>query len=229
MPSFASDFDEIARALEAAYGEPAGATGADGPSGSFRDLLRIFLAEQRGGQGGRLIEGLDRAGWSVDPEALSGADAREVADALAGAGGAKVPEGLVAGLRRLAGWVVERGGMEGVLEGATESLREELRAIRGVGAATADRLLRDALDRPAFPVGRADYRILIRHGWIDPSADYDEARSVVEDASPAEAGALRALGSWFDRLARPCKVANPQCDRCPLRPFLPEGGPLDPS
>ncbi|QDV37908.1 HhH-GDP family DNA glycosylase [Tautonia plasticadhaerens] len=226
MPSFASDFDEIARALEASYGGPT--PGVDAPSGSFRDLLRVFLVEQRGGQGGRVIEGLDRAGWSADPGALSGADAREVADALRVGGGAKVPEGLVAGVKRLAAWVVGRGGMEGVLAGATEALREELRAIRGVGAATADRLLRDALDRPAFPVGRADYRIMIRHGWIDPPADYDEARSVIEDAAPGGAEALRRLGSWFDRLARPCRVSAPQCDRCPLQPFLPEGGPLDP-
>jgi endonuclease-3 related protein len=227
MPSFSTDFDEIVLALTTAYGEPE-ATDSPPPSGSFRELLLVFLGEQRGGNGSQTIDRLDQAGWSLEPSALADVDAGELADALR-EGRARVPDGLVSALKRLAGWVVDRGGMDGISAAPTESLREDLRAIRGIGTATSDRILRDALNRPAFPVSRADYRIMIRHGWIDPSSDYDEARSVIEDASPADSAELRRLGAWFDRLARPCKVSAPQCDRCPLQPFLPEGGPLDPS
>jgi endonuclease-3 related protein len=227
MPSFSTDFDEIVLALEASYGDP-GPEGTPPPSGSFRDVLLVFLGEQKGAKGGQAIDRLDRAGWSLDPPALAEVDPGELADALR-EGRARAPDGLVSALKRLAAWVVGRGGMDGISKIPTESLRDDLRAIRGIGAASADRILRDALDRPTFPVSRADYRIMIRHGWIDPSSDYDEARSVIEDASPSDPAELRRLGAWFGRLARPCKVAAPQCDRCPLQPFLPEGGPLDPS
>ena len=58
-------------------------------------------------------------------------------------------------------------------------------ALNGVGPATADALLLFALRRPVYPLDRATYRILVRHGWLDPSADYDEARAVVERPAPA--------------------------------------------
>lgn len=226
MPSLLAEYDGIVRALDAAYGRP---DPGDRPGVvGFRDLLIAFLDQQRGARSAAIVEELDRAEMADEPESLAGAEAGELADLLRGGGGS-LPAGLVAALQRLAGWVAEQGGMEALTAAATETLREELRAIRGIGPGTADRLLLDVFDRPTFPIGRSDYRVLIRHGWIDPTADYDEAREAVEHAAPHDPAALRQLASWFERLAVPCRVGKPRCDRCPLQPFLPEGGPLDPS
>ena len=71
-------------------------------------------------------------------------------------------------------------------------------------------------------------RILVRHGWLDPSSDYDEARSALESIAPDEPERLAQLSLGFEKLGRDfCKSTAPKCDRCPLRPLLPEGGPVE--
>ena len=42
--------------------------------------------------------------------------------------------------------------------------------VPGIGLAAADAILLFALKRPSYPVDRATYRVLVRHGWLDPSA-----------------------------------------------------------
>lgn len=170
----------------------------------------------------------------LDPQALAEADPVEAEDALKAAGVSVARAGL-APLRRLSRWLVElhHGSAEDLAdrEGpvSSERLREELLAVNGIGPATADALLLFALRRPVYPVDRATYRILARHGWIDPDAGYDEARAVVERLAPDDPETLARVSLWFDRVGRDaCRAGVARCERCPLRPFLPEGGPIDP-
>ena len=80
-----------------------------------------------------------------------------------------------------------------------------------------------------YPLDRATYRILIRHGWLDSSADYDEARDVVERPWAGDPVTLARLSDWLARIGSEfCRVRVAKCDRCPLRGFLPEGGPVEP-
>ena len=58
-------------------------------------------------------------------------------------------------------------------------LREELSMIKGIGPATADAIILLALKRPSYPVDRASFRVLVRHGWIDSTATYDDARDLL--------------------------------------------------
>ena len=44
---------------------------------------------------------------------------------------------------------------------------EELAGIKGIGPAAADAMVLFALKRPAYPVDRATFRVLVRHGWLD--------------------------------------------------------------
>lgn len=171
----------------------------------------------------------------LDPQALAECDPTELDDSLKSAGVAVARNGL-GPLRRVARWLVERHhGAADELAGAdgpvsTAQLREELVAINGVGPATADAILLAALNRPVYPLDRATYRVLARHGWIDADAGYDEARDVVERLAPDDPKALAELSAWFDRLGRDhCRASVARCDRCPLQPFLPEGGPIDPN
>ena len=98
-------------------------------------------------------------------------------------------------------------------------------AGRGRGPAA---LLLHGLRRPAYPLDRASYRILVRHGWLDPSADYDEARDVVERLDPDVPEHLARLSAWLERIGREyCRPTIAKCERCPLRSFLPEGGPRE--
>ena len=165
---------------------------------------------------------------------MAESDPTEVVESLRSAG-LKIPEKSLAPLQKLARWLVDsKDPLDELADPdhgpATSLLRDELLAINGIGPATADALLLFAFDRPSYPVDRATYRILVRHGWLDPSADYEEARGVVEAQAPDDPTTLALLSGWFERLGREyCRASVAKCDKCPLAPFLPEGGVVDPS
>ncbi|WZO96016.1 endonuclease III [Isosphaeraceae bacterium EP7] len=170
------------------------------------------------------------AGWADrgldDLVAFSEADDEEIEEILRVAG-IKPFAKLRAVLKRLAAWLLDKQSVdEDWLASArsAESVREELAAIAGIGPNTADAIALHALGLATYPVDRASYRILVRHGWIDESADYEEARStLMRTDDPAE---LIRLSITLDRIGREfCRAGRPNCVPCPLSRFLPEGGP----
>lgn len=170
------------------------------------------------------FEALANAGL-LDPEALAGANPLEVDDIFQQAK-VRLAAKALKPLQRIARWF-ERHDDQNLEQLSTEAIRDDWRALNGVGPASADALLLFGLARPTIPVDRSSYRILVRHGWLDPSSDYDEARSVLESIAPEDAQGLGQLALGLEKLGRDyCKVSAPKCDRCPLRPLLPEGGPV---
>jgi endonuclease-3 related protein len=131
-------------------------------------------------------------------------------------------------LQKIARWASDRDfDSEAVERLSTEAIREAWLGLSGIGPSTADSLLLFGLSRATYPVDRASYRILVRHGWLDPSSDYDEARSALEAIAPDDPESLAQLSMGLERVGRQaCKPGAPRCDDCPLRPFLPEGGPI---
>ena len=186
-----------------------------------RDVARSLAA--------RVLEALSDAGW-LEPGALAASDVSELR-AFLRAARFKLSDTTLARLKRLAGWVDLMRAEDAAAfigEGVdTETLRESLRALPGLGPATVDALLLHGLGRAAFPVERAGYRILARHGWVDFEAGYDAAREVVESAASGEIAILSATQAAFDHVGRDfCRARLPQCEHCPLRPLLPASGPL---
>jgi endonuclease-3 related protein len=111
---------------------------------------------------------------------------------------------------------------------STSRLRAELLSLRGIGQATADAILL-ALGRPCYPVDRGSYRILLRHGWIDQTADYDEVHQLLNSQAGENAAGIAYLSESLVRVGREfCGLAASKCLGCPLRAFLPENGPLEP-
>ncbi len=218
MPNFTESIPLILAALD----EAGGSGIAPGPEGgTFEAVATVYLAQWAEARAvARAVDALRESGW-LDPEALAEADPLVVEDAWREAGARGLVK-LVPALQRLARWSVK--ALDG--DRPTEALREGLRGLKGVGAASADAILLGALGRAAYPVDRATYRILVRHGWIDPSADYDEARSLVEGAFPDDPRGLAQLSADFERIGRAaCRASVARCDRCPLQALLPEGGP----
>ncbi len=135
----------------------------------------------------------------------------------------------VAPIQKLARYLVEheQGDAERLLDPdrSTSAIREALAEIPGLGPARVDGLLLHALGRPAFPVSRGAYRVLVRHGWIDPDSGYDEASTLVAGQAAGDANRLAAVEQGFSSTAaRYCRVKSPCCQGCPLEPFLPHGG-----
>jgi endonuclease-3 related protein len=234
MPTWDASLDAIVAVLADHYGVAAPDAGA-AERQPFPALVTVLLARATDpSKAARGRVALGDAGL-LDPQALAEADPAEVSEVLKSNGITLAPRAL-APIQRLAKWIVERrlsrwgrDLAESLGDLDTESLRSELASLRGIGPATADALLLLALARPVYPVDQATYRILIRHGWLDLSATYDEARAVVESPCPDDPATLARLSDWLVRVGREyCRVARAKCEACPLRGFLPEGGPIAP-
>jgi endonuclease-3 related protein len=225
MPTLDESFPALLAALAERYGRPAPAAGS---GDVFEAVVAAWLT--RAIESRRVVpalEGLRDAGL-LEPDALGEADPLEVADAFR-ARGVSAPAKVVGPLQRLAGWVAGRGSAEAIDAVPTERLREGLRGLNGIGPASADAILLFGLRRSTFPVDRASYRVLIRHGWLDPSADYDDARAAWERPAGDAPAALARLSAALEQVGREfCRAGVAKCERCPLRPFLPPGGPLEP-
>jgi endonuclease III related protein len=173
------------------------------------------------------LESLRDAGL-LEPDALASVNPLELDD-LFKQTRIRLASKALRPLQKIARWFGERDfDAESIEKLSTEAIREAWRGLNGVGPATADALLLFGLGRATYPVDRASYRIMARHGWLDPSSDYDEARSALEAISPDDPDALAQLSLAFEKLGRDaCKPGTPRCERCPLQPFLPENGPVE--
>jgi endonuclease-3 related protein len=223
--------DEALPLIRAAATDSGGA-GVDVSDGlePFGAMLAAFLARQVGPAAGKaVVDALDEQGL-LDPSHLHDAGMPEVQDALRG----KVRPISVRSLapaKQMARWLVDHhgGDARSFTDSArsTDDLREELAGVRGVGMVGADAILLAALRRPTYPVDRGTYRILVRHGWLDPLAGYEEARDLIVDHAGGDPELLIAIGLGMEELAgRHCRASAPRCDGCPLQGLLPEGGPL---
>jgi endonuclease-3 related protein len=128
-------------------------------------------------------------------------------------------------VRRLAEWLIERGGgeVEGLAGIPTETLREELLGLRGIGPETADSILLYALGRPTFVVDAYTRRISARHSLIDPDCGYYELKDLFESALPRDLDLYKDYHGQLVELAkRHCRRRNPLCATCPARPVLGE-------
>lgn len=206
-----------------------GPVGFEG-STPFEAIARVALALVTDNRTASAAFGALRDAGLLEPEALAEANPLELDDVFQQARVRLTGKSLKP-LQRIARWAVESVfDAESVASLSTEEIRDAWRGLNGVGPSTADSLLLFALGRATFPVDRASYRVLVRHGWLDPSSDYDEARSVLESIAPDDPETLAQVSLAFEKLGREaCKPGTPRCERCPLQPLLPEGGPVESS
>jgi endonuclease-3 related protein len=230
MPSLEASYPELVTSLEREYGQltqrseghegfPAVVMAALGrPCGVDRDRCE------------RTLRPLEQAGL-LEADALARAEPIEIHDTL-NQGGVTIPLKTAVVLCRLAAWFARTfpgaGQWAETSSPPTSRLRAELLAINGIGPGTADAILL-ALGRPCFPIDRGVYRILVRHGWCDLTADYDEASQCLSRQGGGDPAEIDRLARRLSRVgSRFCGVKVPKCARCPLRELLPESGPIDP-
>ena len=197
-------------------------------SGRFVSIVRAGLARVADPRVASAALDALRDASLLEAPALAAADPAELDD-LFRVSKVRLSARAIRPLQRVARWVAEHElDAEQAASWSTESLREEWRRLNGVGPATADSLLLFGLGRPTYPVDRPTYRVLVRHGWLEPSADYDEARSVAEGLAPDDPESLGRLSIAFERLGRDhCKPSVARCEGCPLRGMLPPDGPVE--
>lgn len=213
-----------------------GTPSSAGPQGPSRDLdafsrlISVLLEEAGVPDVPEALDSLKDAGLA-DPHALANRPTIDLLNLLRTSAPRVAPR-VAATIKHLAEWLVEfeNGQPERLddLDRSTQSLRDALGSIKGVGRGMADSLVLHALARPAFPVDRGTYRILVRHGWLDLTADYDEAHDLVVHHADSRIDLLVSAEQAFALIARRhCRVQAPACAGCPLEAFLPEGGAVE--
>ncbi len=104
-------------------------------------------------------------------------------------------------------------------------LRERLLAVNGIGPETADSILLYAGGLPRFVVDAYTHRLVTRHGWIEPEADYHTLQAWFEERLEADPPLYNEYHALIVRVGNQHCRKTPRCQGCPLEKLLPPGGP----
>lgn len=119
------------------------------------------------------------------------------------------------------------GSLNQMSEAPTAELRTQLLALPGVGPETADAILLYALEHPVFVVDEYLRRVVTRHELLPANARYANLQSLGDGAiaSPTREETARHANELHALIVevgkRHCGT-TPQCEGCPLQPFLPD-------
>lgn len=111
---------------------------------------------------------------------------------------------------------VHGGSFASMTTSATDTLREELLGVNGVGPETADSILLYALNRPTFVVDTYTARVAVRHGLIEPPFDYHELQNLFMDHLPAEVPLFNEYHALLVAVGKDFCKPKPRCENCPL-------------
>ncbi|HVX59630.1 MAG TPA: endonuclease III domain-containing protein [Pirellulales bacterium] len=207
--------------LAAHYG-PQRPAPADGP---LESLLSALLGDGAShAKAEQALHNLSEAGL-LNVRRLAVLPIDELAELIQPAGDARKNAARV---QRVLQYVVQRwqGELDAMFETDAETLREELLAERGVGAATVDAILLLACRRPGFIADLAAHRVLKRHDWVELEADGYALKEYVESGLDRDPDQLVEFHFLLERVGREHCRKTPLCDGCPLAELLPSGGPL---
>ncbi len=168
----------------------------------------------------RAIANLKAAGV-LAPEAMLALSEAELAALIRPAGYFNVKARR---LRALLEWIRLKGGVEALAGWPTDRLRAGLLGVHGVGPETADDMMLYAFERPVFVIDAYTRRILGRLGLVDPKADYEALRGMIE----AELGPDVSLFNPFHALlvahGKDVCRPKPRCGQCVLAGGCPGKG-----
>ncbi len=98
----------------------------------------------------------------------------------------------------------------------TETLRQELLGINGIGRETADSILLYAFDKPIFVIDAYTYRVVTRHQLIEPECDYEQLRSLFEDNLDSDVKLFNEYHALLVRAGKEFCRPQARCAGCPL-------------
>ncbi len=97
------------------------------------------------------------------------------------------------------------------------SARENLLAVKGVGAETADSILLYACGHPVFVVDMYTHRVFSRHNMVEEETDYLSIQDVFLTNLPCDKQLYNEFHALIVRVAVTfCKKTKPLCGACPL-------------
>ena len=98
----------------------------------------------------------------------------------------------------------------------TETLREELLSVSGIGPETADSILLYAAARPVFVIDAYTIRILSRHQLLPEETSYEEAQQWITDHLPKDSQLFNEFHALLVAVGKDFCRPRPKCPGCPL-------------
>lgn len=162
----------------------------------------------------KAIINLKSAGY-LSPEKLYRLDLSHLAELIRPAGYYNIKAKR---LKNLINWLFENhdGELKSLNCIDTDQLRSELLTVKGVGRETADSILLYAFERPIFVVDAYTARIALRHGLIEPGADYEQLRELFESNLSQDARLFNEYHALLVRLGKEFCKPKAKCGGCPL-------------
>jgi len=125
-------------------------------------------------------------------------------------------------LRNLLDFLVSEydGSLEAMFAAGLSTLREQLLAVNGIGPETADSILLYAGELPVFVVDTYTARVLKRHEWIEPEADYYAIQEHFHGNLSEDVQLFNEYHALLVRVGHLYCRKTPKCDECPLREYF---------
>lgn len=208
--------------LRAFYGEPSADRKRPDP---MAELVQTILSQNTSDANSDRAYASLRARFANWEEVLE-ADEAAIADAIRSGGLAEIKA------RRIKAVLEEVRKQRGRLDldflagWETETIRQWLTSLPGVGPKTASCVLLFSLDRPAIPVDTHVYRVSRRLGLLRPGTPVSRSHLVLESlVSGSEMYPFHMLLIRHGR--QTCRAVAPRCSACPLADICPRVGVVD--
>jgi len=126
-------------------------------------------------------------------------------------------------LKNLIDFIYEhyRADLSLFLNEKTETLREGLLSVKGIGPETADSILLYAARRPVFVIDTYTYRILNRHGMAEEQSGYYELQALFMDNLPEDTALFNEFHALIVNAGKEYCRKKPLCNQCPLEGWGP--------
>jgi endonuclease-3 related protein len=126
-------------------------------------------------------------------------------------------------LKNFCRWYVDAGDFNALSVLDTDTLRDSLLTINGVGPETADDVLLYAFERPVFVIDAYTRRLFSRLGFIAGDETYEDLRLACEDRLASDAGLYNEFHALIVLHAKMVCRVRPSCGDCVLRESCPAG------
>lgn len=159
----------------------------------------------------------------LDPRGLGAVALPELAELIRPAGYYRLKARR---LKNLLDFVLNEygGSLDDMFAVGLPALRQQLLTVNGVGPETADSILLYAGQLPTFVVDTYTARVLKRHGWIEPEADYHAIKEHFERNLEEDVELFNEYHALLVRVGHLHCRKTPKCEECPLKALLPDGG-----
>jgi len=208
--------EKILRILENNFSVPQIADRARDP---FKTLIRTVLSQNTADINTmRAFENLSKK-FPITPEALAGADLKEIEEAIMVAGLYRNKSKVIKNLSRI---IFEEygGSLDFIYSLPFEEARKRLLRIPGIGLKTADVVLLFCARKPTLPIDTHVNRVSKRLGLTPPEADYEGVRLALQSLySPEDYLPVHLLLISLGR--KHCKARKTLCSPCPVNALCP--------